>query len=217
MISTPRPRNPKGKGERLRHDIISAATALIGEHGQEGLTLRAIARTAGVTAPAIYDHFDDLDDVRRAVIDHTFVELAAFLARQAGDRTEPADRLDALCRAYVEFGITQPQQYAVMFGAGAMSPSPTAVPKSVETMPGAGAFELLLEAVRACPDRGGQHDGQSLHTAMAVWVALHGYVGLRVAAPDFPWPAGDALLETLVQRLVCRDHATSPQPQISKP
>lgn len=199
-----RRRNPKGKGERLRDDIISAATALIGEHGQDALSLRAIARQAGVTAPAIYDHFNDLDDVRRAVVEHTFAEFAAFLASRARDCSDPADRLDALCRAYVEFGLSWPQQYEVMFGPGA-KPSTHRVAKSIDAVPGAEAFSLLHDAIRTCVDSGiAQPLLKPLEAAMAVWVGLHGYVGLRIAAPDFPWPPADALLDTLVHRLAGR-------------
>ena len=37
--------------------------------------------------------------------------------------------------------------------------------------------------------------------AMAVWVGLHGYVGLRAVLPGFPWPPDDGMLEVLVDRL----------------
>lgn len=196
-----RRRNAKGEGERLRHDIIYAASTLIGEHGQDALSLRAIARQAGVTAPAIYDHFDDLDDVRRAVVDYTFAEFATFLVRRAHDCSDPADRLNALCRAYVEFGLTWPRQYAVMFGPGA-KPSTQTKAKPIEAMPGAEAFSLLHDGIRACLDSGAARPLlEPLEAAMAVWVGLHGYVGLRIATPDFPWPPADALLDALVQHL----------------
>lgn len=195
-----RRRNPKGEGGRLHHDIVDAATALIDEHGPDGLSLRAIARQAGVTAPAIYDHFDDLADIRRAVVENTFAQFAAFLARRGRDHVEPTARLTALCRAYVEFGLTRPQQYAVMFGAAAVPPSLRTL-KTIDNMPGAEAFTLLLEGIRACLDSGASPPEQTLEAAMAVWVGLHGYVGLRIAAPDFPWPPDDSLLDTVVSRL----------------
>ena len=210
-MTRPRRRNPKGEGERLRHDIINAATVLIGEHGQDGLSLRAIARQAGVTAPAIYDHFDDLDDVRRAVVAHTFADFAAFLESRASDCSDPADRLDALCRAYVEFGLSRPQQYEVMFGPAAKPPTQNA-PKSIDAMPGAEAFSLLYNGIRACHDGGAtQPLMQPLEAAMAVWVGLHGYVGLRISAPDFPWPSDDALLDTIVLRLAGLSCSKAPE------
>ena len=195
-----RSRNPKGEGERLRHDIIEAAVALIGEHGPEGLSLRAIARKAGVTAPAIYGHFDDLDGVRRAVIDSAFADFAAYLRRHGTDHQNPADRLRALCRAYTEYGIAHPQQYAVMFGPLAKPPNQEVAGSFID-MAGGEAFTLLLDAIRVCADAGASNSTQPYDDAIAVWVALHGYVGLHTCMSDIPWPDGDTLLDTIVERL----------------
>ena len=203
MCMTPtrhRNRNPRGEGERLRDEIIDAAVALIGEHGQEGLSLRAIARKAGVTAPAIYAHFEDLDSVRRAVMSSAFADFAEYLRRHGSGHRNPAGRLRALCRAYTEYGIAQPQRYAVMFGPLAKPPSQGAATSIVDT-PGGEAFTLLLNAIRGCVDAGASHSTQPYDDAIAVWVALHGYVGLHTAIRDIPWPAGDTLLDTIVDRL----------------
>jgi AcrR family transcriptional regulator len=199
-VTPARRRNAKGEGDRLRHDIVSAATALISEHGQQGLTLRAVARQAGVTAPAIYGHFDDLADIRRAVVEDAFAQFAAFLALRARDCADPAERLTALCHAYVEFGLSRPQQYSVMFGPAAAPPASRAA-KSIEGMPGAEAFSLLLNGIGECLLEVAPTSEPPVEAAMAVWVGLHGYVGLRIAAPDFPWPERDALLDALIQRL----------------
>ncbi len=78
-----RPRNARGEGDRLRGEVVEAASALIAEDGPRALTLRAIARRVGITAPAIYAHFEDLDEVLEAVVDSTFGALADYL-REAG-------------------------------------------------------------------------------------------------------------------------------------
>ena len=113
-----RPRNPRGQGDRLRDEVVDAAAALIAENGPEALSLRAIARKAGITAPAIYRHFDDLDQVREAVVDSFFWALADYLRRAGQLETNPVDRLRALCHAYVAFGRKHPQQYATLFSHG---------------------------------------------------------------------------------------------------
>ena len=91
-----RPRNPRGQGNRLRDEVVDAAAALIAENGPEALSLRAIARKAEITAPAIYRHFDDLDQVREAVVDSFFWALADYLRRAGQLETNPVDRLRAL-------------------------------------------------------------------------------------------------------------------------
>jgi AcrR family transcriptional regulator len=202
MTQSGRVRNPRGAGDRLRQEIIEAATSLIGEDGPGALSLRAIARRAGVTAPAIYAHFDDLDAVRRAVVDSTFTDFAAYLRRSLRGRAQPADRLRALCRAYARFGLTRPREYEVMFGAEP-EPPPNGTAKSLDTMAGAEPFSILLDAIRACVDTGESGSTRPVEDATAVWVALHGYVSLRSVIPDFPWPAGDLLVDAIAERLGC--------------
>ncbi len=195
-----RSRNPRGEGDRLRDEVVDAAVALIAEQGPEALSLRAIARRAGITAPAIYSHFADLAEVRQAVVTSTFDKLADYLWRRGEADAGPASRLRALCRAYVEFGRAHPAQYAVLFNhtleIGQARPE-----KQIENMQGREAFAILLDAIRACVDDGTSESTSPDEDAIAIWVALHGYVGLQTAVRDFPWPPNDALLDVMVDRL----------------
>ena len=66
METPTRTRNPRGSGTRLRDEIIDASIALIDETDDPAaLTLRGIARQAGITAPSIYRHFADLAAIHR--------------------------------------------------------------------------------------------------------------------------------------------------------
>jgi len=195
-----RERNRKGAGDRLRPEILSAAASLVAEGGADALSLRAIARRAGVTAPAIYAHFKDIDAVRNAVVAETFSELADWLARGAQDRTDPVDRLRATCRAYVDYGFRNPRQYAILFSTPFELPDLES-PKSLATMQGGNAFAILLDAIKACVDAGRSRSTRIEDDAAAVWLALHGYVSLTAALPDFPWPPTDTLLDNMIDRL----------------
>jgi hypothetical protein len=112
---TRRTRNRRGEGGRLRDEIIAAAARLIEENGQDAVSLRAVARSAGITAPSIYSHFEDLDDLLEAVIAHNFDALAANLRRGVEAHADPKSRLRGACHAYVAFGRDHPEQYAVLF------------------------------------------------------------------------------------------------------
>src|ERR1700676_1347546 len=105
-----RTRNRRGEGARLREEVIAAAARLIEERGQDAVSLRAIARSAGITAPSIYAHFEDLDDLLEAVVANTFDALAAYLRRGVEANTDPVARFRATCLAYVAFGHEHPQQ-----------------------------------------------------------------------------------------------------------
>jgi len=75
QMTKPRQRNPRGQGERLRDDIIEAASRLLADPAAPPLTLRAVAREVGVAATSVYLHFDDIESLILAVADRLFTEL----------------------------------------------------------------------------------------------------------------------------------------------
>ncbi|MCZ2858587.1 TetR/AcrR family transcriptional regulator [Blastococcus sp. VKM Ac-2987] len=173
----------------LRAELIAAAARLVERAGSpDGVSLRAVAREAGVSAPAVYGHFADLGALVDAVLDEGFAALGAAVTEAVDRETDPAARLVAGCRAYVRAGLAAPGRYRAMFG-----------PRRVAG--GARAFGLLVEGVGACvaAGRSGSRDPQA--DANLLWTALHGMVTLRAAAPDVPWPAFDTQLAQLVGRL----------------
>ena len=92
--SPARRRNRRGEGDRLREEIVTAASQMIAEAGDDSaLTLRGVARRVGIAAPSIYRHFTDVDELKMAVVKHSFTEFA--LARDAASRDgdAPAARL----------------------------------------------------------------------------------------------------------------------------
>jgi AcrR family transcriptional regulator len=150
VISAP-PRRPnrRGEGARLRDEIVHAATGLAEENSDlSGITLRAVARRARITAPSIYAHFGNLDDVIDAVIASTFEELARSLERDLRGHTDPIARLRALCHGYVSFGADNPRLYRLLFSHDRQLPTPQPT-KSIDTMPGAQAFALLVRGIHA--------------------------------------------------------------------
>jgi AcrR family transcriptional regulator len=197
--NTRRTRNRRGEGARLREEIIAAAARLIEDNGQDAVSLRAIARIAGITAPSIYAHFADLDDVLEAVVGNTFDTLAAYLRRGVEAHTDPVARLRGACHAYVAFGKEHPEQYAILFTRKVeLSPE---IDKTVDSMLGAEAFAFLLDGIRECVAARKSHSTQPMEDATALWVALHGYVSLRAAIPDYPWPPDDVVLDNLIDRV----------------
>src|SRR5690348_4662738 len=103
-----RERNRRGEGGRLRADIVRAGADLLDESGDEqAVTLRAVARRVGITAPSIYAHFADRQAILLAVAVEAFAELheQLELARDGAD-ADPVARLRAACAAYLEFART---------------------------------------------------------------------------------------------------------------
>jgi AcrR family transcriptional regulator len=173
----------------LRADLVAAATRLLEREGSvAAVSLRGVAREAGVSAPAVYGHFADLDALMEVVLDEGFVALLAATRAAAAGSDDPVERLVAGCRAYVEQGMAAPARYGAMFGG--------------RSLPHAGrAFDGLVDAVRDCVSAGRSGSADPRADAGLIWTALHGLVTLRVAAPGVGWPDLGGQLSALVERL----------------
>jgi AcrR family transcriptional regulator len=102
----PRRRNRRGEGGRLREEIITAASQIIGEARDDtALTLRGVARRLGIAAPSIYRHFTDVGELKMAVVQRSFAEFARARDAASGDGDDPAARLLARRRAYLRFAL----------------------------------------------------------------------------------------------------------------
>jgi AcrR family transcriptional regulator len=194
MTTSPRTRNRRGEGGRLRDDILRAGVEILDESGDEqAVTLRAVARRVGIAAPSIYVHFADRQAILHAIAVEAFEELTATLtaARDAAP-PDPLSRLRATCDAYLDFAVRRPQRYQVMFGG--VWNSRTAVATGALTADEAAALGSDTLAVLADGLAGCIADGSSTCTdpaadAVAVWLGLHGLAHQRVVAPSFRWPS----------------------------
>jgi AcrR family transcriptional regulator len=98
-----------------RQRIVEAAADLLAHEGREAVTTRAVAAAAGVQAPAIYRLFGDKDGLLDAVAEHGY---ATFLAAKHTD-TRPRNPVEDLRAGWdlaVEFGLANPELYALMYG-----------------------------------------------------------------------------------------------------
>lgn len=174
----------------LRQTLLDAAVRHIREQGTEGLSLRALAREAGVSPTAPYRHFENRTALLAALATEGFRELEErMLAASADAERDPVSALHALGCAYVEYARTHPVKYHLMFGdlIGDFSP-----------------FSELLEAAETCYGRlervlalgleRGLLRGPDLQELGGhTWASVHGIAGLVIAAerkratqPDLP-------------------------------
>jgi AcrR family transcriptional regulator len=189
----PRSRNRRGEGALLRTDIQAAAADLLAETGNEqAVTLRAVARRIGISAPSIYRHFADRHAILLAIAADAFTELANQLGeRTAAAEPDPVAMLRAGCRAYLDFAVTQPQLYKIMFG-GLWSTSEGIQAESFTmaevTALGQDALRVLIGSLAACVEAGASTSTDPAADAVALWLGLHGLAHQRTVAPAFPWP-----------------------------
>lgn len=164
----------------LRETLLTAADALLADHGLQALTLREVARAAGVSHAAPYHHFTNLDELLAAVAARSFDALAEAMA-SAARHPDPREALLRVGDAYVGHALRQPAHFRLMFG-------PLLARKAEFPLLAQSArqsFVLLLEAAeRYAP-------GEGAAWALAGWSLGHGFAHLAMdgALDGLPVPA----------------------------
>jgi AcrR family transcriptional regulator len=203
-----RPRARRGEGAALRDEILAVAERLLLDTGSvEAVSIRAVADAVGVTPPSIYRHFADKNDLMFEVSARHFTALEAYIGRACEGIDDPVEALAALGRAYVEFGLANPEPYRIMFM--------TRADVTPEVYQGAAlaqsaSFGKLMRCVQDCIDAGRfkPHYTDAYRLSLGFWARVHGITSLRVSKPHMAWPDDRDFMDDYVEmclRGVIRD------------
>lgn len=99
----------------VRGRVLHAAVQLIDEGGLDRLSMREVARVAGVSHQAPYHYFADREAILAAIAEAGFQTLGQRLQAVQEGVEPPAERLGYVARAYIEFGLDHPALFRVMF------------------------------------------------------------------------------------------------------
>jgi AcrR family transcriptional regulator len=190
--------------ERLRAEtateIKRAARAALVTGGPGAISLRAIAREIGMTAPGLYRYFPSLDDLVTALVGELYDELAAELglARDALPVDAVGERALAVCRAFRTWSVAHPAEFGLLFGS---PPLGNDVPRELAGARLEGVFSVLFADLwlryrfpvpaQLEPDLAAQLDAWREGTGSEVptgavrvllggWVRVYGLVALEV-------------------------------------
>lgn len=170
-------RKPSGRYHHgdLPRAMLQEAVRTIETRGISGLTLRDVGAALGVSRTALYRHFADKQALLTAVAEEGFRTLRSVLVT-AWANSEPATvALDRLGLAYVEFAVSHPSHYRVMF-SGVLRDGAT----STLTDPDANAFQVLVDAIMD-EQRAGRVRGEDPHQlALYLWSVVHGVAMLAL-------------------------------------
>lgn len=99
----------------LKTQVLDASVQLIAEQGLAGLSMREVARRAGVSHQAPYHYFDDKESIVAALVERGFTMLAARMESVAKGKGTVTQRLAKTGREYVAFALEQPVYFRLMF------------------------------------------------------------------------------------------------------
>ncbi len=174
----------------LRRALLEAAWRLVAEKGLAALTLREVARAAGVSHAAPYHHFPTREALLDALAEEGFAGLdramgeakagpAAGGPAEVGQTPRPVDGADVMVRigrAYVDFACAHPEQLQVMFRPRHHESEGPPPPALAEI--GAQAYGHLADGVRACQAQGLAPAGDPNELALSAWSLVHGFASL---------------------------------------
>ena len=154
----------------LRRALLDAATRILDRDGQGGLSLRAVAREAGVSPAAPYHHFKDKSELMLAIAEEGFDQLSDYIRHTTDMAVPPKERVAAIGLGYVEFAKAHPAVYRVMYDCSRDS---DAMPDKAHDAED-GAYSLLKRAMIdigvASPDQ----ETELELACIAAWCAAHG-------------------------------------------
>lgn len=169
-----------------RERLLEAAREVVARDGLEGLTLRAIARHAGLSHGAPLRHFPSLASLLAAVAASGFARLVAMIdgalttaeaasRRQRGRKLTATERIAVAGQAYIDFALAEPGVFAVTF-----RPERVDVADPGYQTQGLRSFTQLVDLVRDAQAEGWHPDQPADELAAVLWAHVHGLAELRL-------------------------------------
>ncbi len=199
-MTTKTPGRPRTSETRdLRENLLRTSRELLDEGGPAALSMREVARRAGCTHQAPYHYFANREAILAALVEAGFDELANRL-REARDKAGTEDLravVEASGNAYVEFALTNPGVFRVMFRRDMCDPArfPGVLAAGKRARDELGRFAQAITGERATPE----HE-------TALWASVHGLAVLLLdglMADELPTLEDRLAYAQRVNRLGC--------------
>jgi AcrR family transcriptional regulator len=206
------PRKRVSQEPDVRRRILRASRVLIEREGLSALSMREVARRAGVSHQAPYNHFADREAILGALAEEGFLLLREKLVHILKSSDDSTERIRAGCRGYVEFAVQYPAHFRLMF-------RPELV--DLDNCPGAkeagdGVFTMFTDVVKEAVAHGVPAE-PSIEALIALcWSVCHGLACLILDGPltrKLPDAEHQAIIEGVTSAfaamLIARRRATS--------
>lgn len=162
-----------------RARLLEHAREVYLEGGAAHFSLREVARRVGISAAAVYRHFDSKEALLSAVCEEGFRTFSSYLMRALVEKT-PMARLRASGDCYLRFALENPHDYRVIFMSAVQDLQSPGKPKVAPKDPGP-TFQFLVDRVRDCIEADAIAPGDAREIAATIWANVHGLASLRLS------------------------------------
>jgi AcrR family transcriptional regulator len=165
----------------IRKRILTAALDIIVSEGFINLSMRNLASRLGMTAANIYNYFNNKDEIYILVRAQGFEMLLDLLSRLCIKEKDPVARIECFIRAYIDFGIRNPDYYGIMFNSNTpkdldYAGSPIEEIAAEERRISSRVVEIAMAAVKdAVPC---YQESEQMHHVIKLWMIMNGIVNL---------------------------------------
>ncbi len=157
--------------EDVRGDILRAALDLMNEGGLGALSMREVARRAGVSHQAPYHYFTDREAILAELAREGFETLNDYIAKALAGTVGAREGMAAMGGAYVQFALDHPALFSLMFRCELVDLSKYPNAKAV-------ADEAFNAPLRVIAETYGEDDPNLMNRMLACWSMSHGLATL---------------------------------------
>lgn len=188
--------------ENLRQEILDAARDLFAKHGYDAVSMRKIAEKIEYSQTTIYLYFESKDEILDCLCEETFAKLIKKLELiEKDDSADPLDVLRRGIRAYIDFGLKNPNHYIVtcMTPRHHLGDNPQC---SRKFQMGMRAFDHKRRMVARCMAAGRIPQGDVEEISQALLTTSHGVVSFLIANEGFPLIDKNTLIERSIRIMI---------------
>lgn len=182
----------------LRAACVEAGVRLVEDEGPDAVTIRGVARIAGVSHTAPLHHFRDRHELLDAVADRGFDLLVERLDASLAPDATPTEALRAYGRAYVDHAVAHRGLFTLMF-------------RPTGEIQGEASYRRLIDLCAAAQAAGELPGDDPFRLALLLWSSVHGLAALYATSnlgsghvtgqPTDPGVGTDAVLDDLLGAL----------------
>ena len=188
-------RRQKHKAE-LKNQILEAARQIFVRDGYENFSMRKLAKQIEYSPGSIYLHFTNKEHLFESLVEESFERLRKVVSgiQNGHAHLDPVESLKKGLRAYVDFGLHNPNDYRFAF----MLRRPVQKrPYQVHPV-----FGVLRHMVGRCVEEKRFRAVDVESTSQALWATIHGITSLLIQRPTFPWVGHKELIGQVINNAV---------------